>query len=82
MIKTGSYISDKSISLCEDTPFPNISCGVLVDNCRIQDEESETCSKQSEAQKQQKPPLKRGISRIKSDPKILPVANSFLSKIS
>ena len=74
MIKTvkqpGFYISDKNISLGADHLLPKLSCGLSLDHCGIRDEE-----------KPQRPPLKRGISRIKSDPKILPVTNTFLKII-
>ena len=84
MIKTvkqpGFYISDKNISLGANHLLPKLSCGLSLDHCGIQDEESEKFSKLIE-EKPQRPPLKRGISRIKSDPKILPVTNTFLKII-
>ena len=82
MIKTmknkEAKIGDTSIFLATQQSFPKQSCDLATDLCGIQDEDSHGHSILTASEKPERPPLKRGISRNKSDPKILPVANVFL----
>ena len=81
MIKTlknkEAKISDTSIFLATKHQFKNQSDDIATILCEIQDENTSGNSECKTSQCQEKPPLRRGISRNKSDPKMLPVTNVF-----
>ena len=62
--------------LATKKPIPKTSLDLSVEQADSKNEEvKEEFVRRAEVSKRRKPPLERGISRNKSDPKLLPVAN-------
>ena len=81
MIKTlknkEANIGDTSIFLATKHQFKIQSDDIAANLCGIQAENTSGNSECKTSQCQERPPLRRGISRNKSDPKMLPVTNVF-----